>query len=182
MALFRSCYRTDQGWGGVIASERGLVEVLLPFGSPDRAACERLLAARHPDAVAEDDLTLSTAALMERYFKGEPVAFALPLDVASGSKFRDEVIKIVAAIPWGVVMSYGEVAAASGNPGAARAVGGVMARNPLPVVIPCHRVVGASGALTGYSAVGGVSSKRWLLALEGVDRFGSALFQKAKQP
>ncbi|MHC1783038.1 MAG: methylated-DNA--[protein]-cysteine S-methyltransferase [Anaerolineaceae bacterium] len=63
--------------------------------------------------------------------------------------------------------TYGSLAAAAGHPGAARAAGGVMSRNPIPVVIPCHRVVASDGTLHGYSAPGGLKTKSWLLELEG---------------
>ena len=71
-------------------------------------------------------------------------------------------------IPRGETLSYGELAAKVGNPGAARAVGTVMSSNPLPLVIPCHRVLGAGGCLGGYSARQGVAMKRRLLEMEGV--------------
>jgi len=68
------------------------------------------------------------------------------------------------AIPYGETASYGEIAAAVGQPGAARAVGGANNRNPIAIVIPCHRVIGANGTLTGYG--GGLPRKQQLLALE----------------
>jgi O-6-methylguanine DNA methyltransferase len=64
--------------------------------------------------------------------------------------------------------TYGDIAVQVGSPNSARAVGGVMARNRLPIVIPCHRVLGTAGRLGGYSAPGGLDTKRWLLCLEGV--------------
>jgi methylated-DNA-[protein]-cysteine S-methyltransferase len=71
----------------------------------------------------------------------------------------------VAAIPHGTTTTYGALARELGAPGAARAVGAANARNPLPVLVPCHRVLGARGALTGYA--GGLERKQWLLAHEG---------------
>ena len=71
----------------------------------------------------------------------------------------------LARVPYGVTTTYGTLAARAGNPKAARAVGTVMNRNPIPIVLPCHRVVGANGRLTGYA--GGLERKEQLLRLEG---------------
>jgi O-6-methylguanine DNA methyltransferase len=70
------------------------------------------------------------------------------------------------AIPYGEQRSYSQVAAEIGRPKAARGIGGAMAANSLPIIIPCHRVVGKSGSMTGYSAAGGIGSKIWLLNME----------------
>ena len=76
---------------------------------------------------------------------------------------------MVAAIPWGSVLSYGEVAERAGLPGAARAVGGVMRQNPLPILVPCHRVVRAGGELGGFGgAANSLRHKAFLLGLEGI--------------
>jgi methylated-DNA-[protein]-cysteine S-methyltransferase len=163
-----SCFQTEQGWGGVVASERGLVEVLLPFGCPSRDEREFGMRERFAGSSGECILSSRAADLLVQYFRGDPVSFDLPLDLPHGSAFRENVYRFVAAIPWGMVKTYAEVAAATGRPRAFRAVGGAMARNPVPVIIPCHRVVGSSGAMTGYSAPGGIGSKEWLLTLEGV--------------
>ena len=99
-----------------------------------------------------------------QYFARERTAFDLPLAL-SGSPLQERVWAALRAIPYGTTTTYGTLAAKLGlAPGAARAVGGANARNPISIVVPCHRVVGASGALTGYA--GGVDAKRRLLALE----------------
>lgn len=94
------------------------------------------------------------------YFAGERRDFELELRV-SGSEFRRTVWRALGEIPYGETRSYGELAAAIGRPGAARAVGLANGRNPFAIVVPCHRVVGADGALVGYG--GGLERKRWLL-------------------
>lgn len=167
MSGYRSYVQTESGWGAVIASERGVQEVILPVGGLTREECERETMERCHGVAGESDLTIHAADLLTRYFRGEPVVFDLPLDLPACSSFRAEVYRVVASIPWGVVKTYAEVAAAAGNPRASRAVGGAMACNPVPVIIPCHRVVGAAGGMTGYSAPGGITVKRWLLELEG---------------
>jgi methylated-DNA-[protein]-cysteine S-methyltransferase len=96
----------------------------------------------------------------------------LPKKILSAMKeypaFDQAVWRACAAIPRGEVRTYGWVAREIGRPGAARAVGGALGRNPFAPVVPCHRVVGADGRLTGYSAAGGVAKKRKMLRAEGV--------------
>jgi methylated-DNA-[protein]-cysteine S-methyltransferase len=103
-------------------------------------------------------------AQLRSYFAGELREFDLPLD-PPGTRFQRQVWAALREIPYGSTISYAELAAAVGRPGAARAVGAANGRNPIAVVIPCHRVIGASGALTGYG--GGLGRKRLLLDLEG---------------
>jgi len=100
---------------------------------------------------------------LDQYFAGERRTFELELAL-SGSPFQLQVWRALRAIPYGDTASYGEIAAAAGQPGAARAVGGANNRNPIAIVIPCHRVIGANGTLTGYG--GGLPRKQQLLALE----------------
>jgi methylated-DNA-[protein]-cysteine S-methyltransferase len=84
-----------------------------------------------------------------------------------GTELERAVWAVLARIPRGQTRTYGAIATELGRPGAARAIGSAVARNPLSIVVPCHRVIGASGALTGFA--GGLSRKRWLLAHEGVE-------------
>jgi methylated-DNA-[protein]-cysteine S-methyltransferase len=103
-------------------------------------------------------------AQLTEYFAGTRHAFDLPV-APTGTPFQQRVWRALAAIPFGETRSYGALAAALGSPSGSRAVGAANARNPCPIVVPCHRVIGASGALTGYA--GGMAAKRWLLAHEG---------------
>ena len=103
-------------------------------------------------------------AQLDAYFTGEARAFDLPIALG-GTPFQRAVWLQLARIPFGATLSYAELAARAGRPGAARAAGAANARNPISIVLPCHRVVGTSGALTGYA--GGVARKRWLLEHEG---------------
>jgi methylated-DNA-[protein]-cysteine S-methyltransferase len=105
--------------------------------------------------------------LLAAYWRGEPVAFTLPID-AGGTAFQRQVWDALRLVPRGATTSYGALAAAIGRPCAVRAVGAAVGRNPLSIVVPCHRVIGAAGALTGYA--GGLERKRALLAIEGVAR------------
>ena len=101
------------------------------------------------------------------YLAGTRKEFDVPLDWTAMTGFQGEVLHLTSEIPYGEVRTYGELAGALGKPAASRAVGGALARNPLPILIPCHRVVAASGQLTGYSAANGIATKAHLLELEG---------------
>jgi methylated-DNA-[protein]-cysteine S-methyltransferase len=101
---------------------------------------------------------------LDEYFAGRRTGFDLPLDFRLASGFRRTVLAHLPAIPYGHTESYAQVAAASGSPKAFRAVGTACAKNPLPVVVPCHRVVHADGTAGAYA--GGADAKRALLALE----------------
>lgn len=101
------------------------------------------------------------------FLNGRPFAFDdVPLALEHLSSFQRRVVAACRGIPYGSTRSYGEVAAAAGSPGAARAVGQVMAGNRMPLVVPCHRVLAAGGKIGGFSAPQGLNLKRRLLALE----------------
>jgi methylated-DNA-[protein]-cysteine S-methyltransferase len=102
---------------------------------------------------------------LDEYFEGKRRRFDLPVDVALLADFNRRVLRELAGVPYGEVVTYGELAARAARPRAARAVGTVMNRNPLPIVLPCHRVIGANGKLVGYG--GGLERKEALLRLEG---------------
>jgi methylated-DNA-[protein]-cysteine S-methyltransferase len=99
------------------------------------------------------------------YFRGTRSSFDVDVDPDTASAFDRTVWKILRAVPPGRTVTYGELARRSGFAGSARAVGGAMARNPIPIVIPCHRVVGTGGSITGFGL--GLWRKRWLLDHEG---------------
>jgi methylated-DNA-[protein]-cysteine S-methyltransferase len=101
---------------------------------------------------------------LDEYFEGRRRTFDLPLDLRSRTGFSREILDRLARVPYGEVTTYGSLAAQAGKPRAARAVGTVMNRNPIPIVLPCHRVVGSTGSLVGYG--GGLHRKRRLLDLE----------------
>jgi methylated-DNA-[protein]-cysteine S-methyltransferase len=134
------------------------------LGLPGEAAGREVVpAARLSPAVA------GWVDMLERYFDGERVVF--PLDVVAFAeargctRFEADVLSALAAVPYGSTVSYRELAALAGRPAAQRAAGSVMARNPLPVILPCHRVVRSDGTLGNYG-----DDPRWkarLLTLEG---------------
>jgi O-6-methylguanine DNA methyltransferase len=135
---------------------------------------ERLLHSElpRPDGGPADDAPAFpfAARLVDRlraFFRGDPIGFAdVVLDLDGATAFEQEAVAALRAVPWGEVVTYGELAALAGRPGAHRAAGSVCARNRFSIVVPCHRVVGAGG-IGGYGSLG-VEVKRRLLALEGV--------------
>lgn len=105
---------------------------------------------------------------IEEYLLGQRREFELALDLPPMSPFRGQVLSAAADIPWGSTITYGELARRIGRPASARAVGQALARNPVPLVIPCHRVIAGDDSLRGYSAGEGIPTKAFLLRLEGV--------------
>lgn len=114
-----------------------------------------------------DSITDRAATQLQEYFEGKRTAFDLPLKV-QGTPFQESIWSALQRIPFGSTQSYGELGRAAGKPGAARAVGGAVGANPLPIVIPCHRILGSDQRITGYSGGDGIPTKQKLLALEGI--------------
>ena len=147
-------YETPFGWGTI----RLAGDLPLALELPDRALS--------PGAAGGSSRWRD---LLEQYFAGEPVEF--PLDVnghcaALGcSRFETAVLAVLATVPYGRAVSYRDLAVAAGHPNACRAVGSVMARNELPVILPCHRVIRNDGALGRYGD--DPAWKRTLLTMEG---------------
>jgi methylated-DNA-[protein]-cysteine S-methyltransferase len=102
---------------------------------------------------------------LDEYFEGRRRQFNLEVDLRLARDFGRTVLRELGRVPFGEVTTYGALAARAGKPRAARAVGTIMNRNPIPIVLPCHRVVGANGSLVGYA--GGLERKQQLLQLEG---------------
>lgn len=160
--VFTTC-ETALGWVGVAWSDGGLAALTLPQSSEDAAI--RLLPSGGIRAEATPGLDTDTLIeKLRRAYVGEDVAFDQVLDPAIGTLFQRRVWAITRGIPRGETRTYGEIARDAGSPGAARAVGQAMARNPWPMLVPCHRVVGHDGRLTGFG--GGLALKQHLLELE----------------
>ena len=147
----------------VAASERGVCRISYD-AEPERE--EERLARRFGVRVLRSARWVDTARReLSEYFEGSRRHFDVPVDLAATGDFQRVVLTRLSEVPYGNVTTYGTLAARAGNPRAARAVGTVMNRNPIPIVLPCHRVVGASGKLVGYG--GGLERKVALLRLEG---------------
>jgi methylated-DNA-[protein]-cysteine S-methyltransferase len=142
--------RCEIGWTGA-----GVARVRLPGSNPVAAAAT-------PPAVVRRAID-GIVSLLD----GEPADLAsVPLDLGRAEPFDRRVYALAREIPAGETRTYGELARQLGEPDA-RAVGAALARNPVPLVVPCHRVIAADGDLRGFSAPGGIATKRRLLQIEG---------------
>ncbi len=149
IGVFRMVYQ-DSNLRVVDLLENGVRQSGVPPGAVRRKA-------PYPDG--------SPPRQLQEYFRNRRRSFEIRVDPDTPSSFDRKVWTTLCSIPAGQTVTYGELARRSGFPGAARAVGGAMARNPMPIVIPCHRVVGEGGSITGFGL--GLWRKRWLLDLEG---------------
>lgn len=146
------------------ASDRGPSRVILTRRrgrSATAAAREQLPGADH-----DPDLLPELQSELRSYFDGQPVRFHVRPDLTGLTPFQQAALRACARIPYGRTVTYAKLARRVGKPKAARAVGAVMARNPVPIIIPCHRVITSRGTLGGFSAEHGVRLKRWLLEME----------------
>jgi methylated-DNA-[protein]-cysteine S-methyltransferase len=160
------CAETPLGTLWLAASENGLVALAARCG---REQFEAMLRRRYHRPIETDGELLRVAAeQICEYLAGRRREFDLPVDWSVMRPFQRAVLQATCTIPYGQTRTYGELAAAIGRAGAARAVGRAEARNPLPLIIPCHRVIGRDGKLHGYGMADGLKTKEWLLKLEGV--------------
>ncbi|HEX6491842.1 MAG TPA: methylated-DNA--[protein]-cysteine S-methyltransferase [Gaiellaceae bacterium] len=144
-------------------SERGLCTISYE-PEPEREV--ELLARRFGTRVLRSPRPVAgVVRQLDEYFAGRRRQFELEVDLRLAREFGRTVLHELARVPFGELTTYGALASRAGKPGAARAVGTIMNRNPVPIVLPCHRVVGANGTLVGYA--GGLERKQALLRLEG---------------
>ncbi|MDY5147779.1 methylated-DNA--[protein]-cysteine S-methyltransferase [Actinotignum sanguinis] len=160
-AVWRSC-DSPLGQFAVAAQAHALIAVVLP-GLPRPQAVIEL--EKGEERCRAEQLAAEACAQLTEYFAGERTYFTLPTDlVLTRGPFAARLQRTLGEIPYGQTRSYGQLAAMAGNPRAVRAVGSACARNPIPIVLPCHRVLAARGALGGYA--GGLDMKKALLRLE----------------
>lgn len=135
----------------------------------DEDAARRRLAKRFPEAAEAEPLPFVQQAIDEvvALLAGDQRDLShLPIDLSATPEFNRRVYAVALAIPPGETLTYGEVAARIGEPGAARAVGVALGQNPIPIIVPCHRVLAAGGKTGGFSADGGVETKLKILTIE----------------
>ncbi|MSQ12459.1 MAG: methylated-DNA--[protein]-cysteine S-methyltransferase [Dehalococcoidia bacterium] len=158
-----AAFRTPMGWVAAAASPQGLLRLSLPIPSGGQAL-SAVGAAGIPARRRGADQLAPLARQVRTFLSGKPVTFTVPLDLGESPPFFRAVWQACATIPRGETRTYGWLAAKAGNPRAVRAAGQAMARNPIPLIIPCHRVIGRNGKLTGFG--GGIPMKAALLAME----------------
>ncbi len=168
----RASYRTIESPVGrllVAATEAGVCEIGFARSESEAEFRGRLVARGLTPVPDLDEATVATGgqaiAQLREYFEGRRNRFDVPLDFAGVTPFTRAVLDATAEIPFGHLSTYRDIATRIGKPGATRAVGNALGRNPIPVIVPCHRVVRSGGSLGGYT--GGIQIKERLLALEG---------------
>ena len=155
-------YLTDTGWIGVVSTEVGLTRSVLPMDTYDA-----VLQSLHPQvmrAAYAPGFFRGLACRLENYFAGKSFDLADRIDLRGTPLFFKTAWEKCRTIPLGETRSYSWLAKQSDNIKAVRAVGQAMARNPLPIIVPCHRVIGKNGSLTGFA--GTIPLKRKMLDLE----------------
>jgi methylated-DNA-[protein]-cysteine S-methyltransferase len=176
-------FETAIGSCGIVWSARGVAGVQLPEASTE-ATRERIVGTfpaveeAAPPAHIQQAIDGITALL-----RGEPIDLtSIVLDMQGVPPFHQRVYDVTRRVPPGSTRSYGEIAADLGDPGAARAVGQALGRNPFVIVVPCHRVLAAGGRPGGFSASGGLATKMRLLDIEGAEAEGTLPLFKDQRP
>ncbi|MHB8191172.1 MAG: methylated-DNA--[protein]-cysteine S-methyltransferase [Ferrimicrobium sp.] len=147
----------------VASTDVGLITVA--FACQDHGwVIDRLAGFTHAGVVHSTEHLASSLRQLEEYFAMRRVVFDLPLDLRLSGGFRRRVLEYLPGISYGTTASYASIGRALGSPGASRAVGTACARNPLPIVLPCHRVIRSDGSVGQFA--GGVEVKEYLLAME----------------
>lgn len=168
-------FETANGFCAIAWNDVGITRFRLPAPSSEaiKRSLLRHLANAQPGEPSDAVSEAITAA--KRYFDGDPIDFSgLQLDLNQQSDFFKRIYAAARRVSWGQITTYGALARELGlGPEAARAVGQAMAKNPVPLIIPCHRVLAAGGKIGGFSAPGGSTSKLRMLELEGI-RVGPA--------
>lgn len=168
-------FDTAIGAVGVAWSADGITRLQLPEAG--WAATERRLRGRSVSTAESRPPPQIACAIgaVQKYMTGDPIDFSgIKLDLAGVGPFHRGIYEALCRVGWGQTTTYGALALQAGDPGAARAVGQAMGRNPIPVIIPCHRVLASGGRPGGFSAFGGAVTKQRLLELEGVFLDGGA--------
>lgn len=148
-----------------------VISTALP-GEDDSATLRNLLRrAPHASEVEPEGVAADAIGLVRRLLDGEAVDLSvIPVDLADCPDFERRIYALLREVPTGSTVTYGELAKRAGAPGAARAVGMAMGRNPVPIIVPCHRVLASSGRSGGFSAPGGVTTKFRILQIEQAGR------------
>jgi len=158
-------FQTRWGWFGLLGGEKGLLQTSLPIADRDKA--KGALLKSITTASYDERLFSELRDKIGAYFEGDCVDFAdilVELDELSG--FSEQVLITCRQVEYGRTVNYGRLAELAHRPGASQAVGNILSRNPVPLIIPCHRVIRRDGKVGGFSAAGGVRLKRKMLELE----------------
>ena len=157
-------FSTAWGYFGLVAGKKGLTRTCLPC--ENRKTVEKCLLAGLDNPQFDKNLLRTLQKQIIAYFAGKPVRFDASFVLGNLPPFTRKVLDACGKIPSGKTVSYSQLAGMIGKPRASRAVGSALARNPIPLIIPCHRVIHADGSLGNFSAPGGSNTKKKLIDLE----------------
>ena len=159
-------FKTEWGYFGLAGNENGVCRTQLP--GPKYEKIKSLLLKDCPSAKHEKNFCKNLQKQIIAYYEGKSVKFSkdIPIDINGFTSFGKSVLKTCRKIEIGRIITYGQLAGKAGRPNASRAVGSVLAKNPIPLIIPCHRIIRSDGKLGGFSAPGGISVKKKMLDLE----------------
>lgn len=158
-------FKTKFGYFGLAGSESALCRTYLP--EPTRTDIKRRFLGDFPDADFDENYFKDLQEQITGYFEGARVDFSrVPIILEDLSVFSQQILKACREIEIGQTITYSELAKNAGRANADRAVGSVMARNPLPLIIPCHRVIRTDGKMGGFTSPGGIPLKKKMLELE----------------
>jgi methylated-DNA-[protein]-cysteine S-methyltransferase len=162
---FYDIFKTRWGWFGLLGCDGGLVRTQLS-DTEKEAVKSRLLQGIEGSKRNITAFSILKTKILD-YYQGKSVDFSdVKVHTAAFTPFQQKVLVALRAVKYGQTVSYGQLAKLSGNPKAARAIGSVMAANPLPLITPCHRVIRADGTPGDFSAPGGTNTKIRMLKLE----------------
>lgn len=158
-------FRTQWGWFGLCGIERALFRTCLPMKTEDMI--RRTLLSGLDAPYKDPDYFKPVQDDIKSYYKGNYVNFSeVPVEFDGLTEFQRNVLLKLRKVGHGKIITYSDLAKMTGRPKAVRAIGQVMAKNPIPLIIPCHRVIRGDGSLGGFSAAGGEKTKKRMLDLE----------------
>lgn len=150
----------------VAVTPRGLLRIAYPGEGPPERVLEELARAVSPRILESASATGEVRRELDEYFAGRRQVFEVPVDFSLTRGFTQRTLRAATRVPFGELVSYGELARRVGNPRAARAIGNALGSNPIPIVVPCHRIVRADGSPGGYGGAQGSAEKSRLLDFE----------------
>jgi len=166
-AFHYAVFKTRWGWFGLLGDDVALWRTCLPI--TDKNAVISHLIAGFDVKPRPSDRFGGYQEPIKAYFDGQPVDFSrIPVSLPQFGPFHHTVLRKLQLLSYGKTISYSELAALASRPRAIRAAAGAVAKNPLPLIVPCHRVIGKDGSLGGFSAPGGLDTKKRLLRLESM--------------
>lgn len=166
-------FRTNWGYFGLMGTSEAIIRTFLPVSSRNKV--KQMLLAYRPQARYDSGLFGALQESIRAYFGGERTDFvSVPVDLSDYSAFTGKVLSACGRIGYGQTAPYAQLAQLAHAPKAVRAAGSVMAKNPIPLIIPCHRIIRSDGSIGNFSAHGGRNLKKRLLDLEAKITAGSA--------